>query len=97
MKRLKHGATAACLTLLSACAAGPKLPEVQLIEIGCPSVTRCQLPPTQPLTNGDLRRDLEAIEAAWHDCAAQVDMINDCQRSMHKPVATEGTEATEKN
>lgn len=85
MKRLKLGAIPACLTLLSACAAAPPLPEVQLIEIGCPSVTHCQLPQTQPLTNGDLRRDLEAVEAAWHDCAAQVDMIHDCQQNKSKP------------
>lgn len=85
MRLLKTGATALCLTLLSACANAPRLPEVQLIEIGCPSVTRCQLPQTQPLTNGDLRRDLETVEAAWHDCAAQVDMIYDCQQKMKKP------------
>lgn len=44
-------------------------------------VTRCQLPSTDPRSNGDLLADNEALEAAWADCAAQVDMVYDAQQA----------------
>lgn len=42
---------------------------------GCPAVVPCQLPATAPSANGDLLSDSERLEAAWADCAAQVDML----------------------
>lgn len=47
---------------------------------GCPVVTRCQLPSTAPRNNGELLDDSETLEAAWADCAAQVDMVYDAQQ-----------------
>jgi hypothetical protein len=89
MNNLKCGLILACLILLSACASAPPLPEVQLIKIGCPRVTQCQLPASNPQNNGDLRRDVEAAESAWHDCAAQVDMVFECQQdSMGETTST---------
>lgn len=32
-----------------------------------------------PRTNDELRRALDATEAAWGECAARVDMIATCQ------------------
>jgi len=50
-----------------------------VIEIGCPMVTPCNLPPSSPKTNQDLSQDIRNIEAAWHACAAKVDVIVQCQ------------------
>ncbi|WP_374700465.1 Rz1-like lysis system protein LysC [Iodobacter sp. BJB302] len=68
--------------MLSACASAPKSPAVQLIGIGCPSVTACRLPASQARTNGELSLAIDDLEAAWHSCAAQVDMIQSCQAKM---------------
>ncbi|WP_414704785.1 Rz1-like lysis system protein LysC [Pseudomonas coleopterorum] len=35
----------------------------------------CTLPATAPRHNGELLGDQDSLEAAWADCAAQVDMI----------------------
>lgn len=35
----------------------------------------CRLPATAPANNGELLDDSERLEAAWADCAAQVDML----------------------
>lgn len=35
----------------------------------------CQLPATAPSRNGELLDDADRAEAAWADCAAQVDTI----------------------
>lgn len=48
---------------------------------GCPVVTRCQLPSTDPRNNGELLDDSEVLEAAWAECAAQVDMVYDAQQA----------------
>ncbi|WP_295514929.1 Rz1-like lysis system protein LysC [uncultured Pseudomonas sp.] len=71
------GLASLCLLLLAGCASGPSSPAPPLTVIGCPVVTRCQLPSTDPRSNGDLLAENEALEAAWADCAAQVDMIYD--------------------
>jgi len=43
-------------------------------------VVPCRLPPTHPARNGDLLADQDATEAAWAECAAQVDMVYDYQQ-----------------
>lgn len=45
----------------------------------CPAVTRCTLPAVAVKNNGDLNIALERTEAAWAECAAQVDMVAECQ------------------
>lgn len=35
----------------------------------------CVLPATSPINNGELLTDADMIEAAWAECAAQVDTI----------------------
>jgi len=48
-------------------------------------VVPCRLPPASPASNGELLRDIEAVEAAWADCAAQVDMIHQHQQKAAQP------------
>ncbi|MDU9395397.1 MULTISPECIES: Rz1-like lysis system protein LysC [Pseudomonadaceae] len=64
-----------CLLLLAGCASAPPSAERTLTVTGCPAVVPCQLPATAPSANGDLLSDSERLEAAWADCAAQVDML----------------------
>lgn len=35
----------------------------------------CRLPETSPTSNGALLTDQDRTEAAWADCASQVDMV----------------------
>lgn len=75
MTNFGNGLISLYLTLLAGCASAPPSPAPQLIVTGCPAVVPCHLPATSPLKNGDLLTDEDRAEAAWADCAAQVDMI----------------------
>ncbi|WP_373318713.1 Rz1-like lysis system protein LysC [Laribacter hongkongensis] len=68
-----------CLTLLAGCASAPPSSVPPLIVNGCPGVSACRLPPSRPQTNSDLLTLVDELEAAWHDCAAQIDTIRACQ------------------
>lgn len=70
-----HGSLSLCLALLVGCASGQPSPEQKLFVSGCPAVVPCSLPATAPASNGDLLTDTERLEAAWAECAAQVDMV----------------------
>ncbi|MEN5255235.1 Rz1-like lysis system protein LysC [Pseudomonas protegens] len=61
--------------LLAGCASAPPSPAPTLIVSGCPAVVPCSLPATSPSSNGDLITDQDSSEAAWAECAGQVDMI----------------------
>ncbi|WP_239499341.1 Rz1-like lysis system protein LysC [Pseudomonas putida] len=77
MKTKTYGAglTSLCLMLLAGCASAPPSPAPTLIVSGCPAVVPCSLPETAPSNNGALLTDQERVEAAWAECAAQVDMV----------------------
>lgn len=77
---LRAGPILPCLLLLSACTSGQPSMVVQTIAIGCPRVIACQLPASKLLNNQDLSAEISALELAWHECAAQIDMIIDCQQ-----------------
>ncbi|MGS0740435.1 Rz1-like lysis system protein LysC [Glaciimonas sp. GG7] len=62
------------------CANVPPPPAQRLIVNACPPVTPCILPASAPTTNGALNLMLERTEAAWAECAAQIDMIHTCQQ-----------------
>lgn len=79
MQSLKPGLTLACLLLLSSCASAPHCPAPALTVSGCPSVTPCHLPAAAPHSNDSLNSEIDALEAAWHACAAQIDTIIQCQ------------------
>jgi hypothetical protein len=55
----------------------PPLPVPEMLL--CPPVLPCRLPASHPTTNGDVLRALEQAQAAWAHCAAQVEMIDNCQ------------------
>lgn len=80
MTRYAIGLLLLCLSLLSACTSTPPSPAPQLIEHGCPPVVPCQLPASHPTRNGDFSEQLDAAEAAWARCAAQVDTLYQCQQ-----------------
>ncbi|MFJ2427625.1 Rz1-like lysis system protein LysC [Pseudomonas sp. NPDC087804] len=69
------GLSSLCLMLLAGCASAPPSPAPTLIVSGCPAVVPCRLPATEPDSNGALLTDQDSAEAAWADCAAQVDMV----------------------
>ncbi|WP_349616218.1 Rz1-like lysis system protein LysC [Azotobacter salinestris] len=64
-----------CLLLLAGCASDRPSPAPTITRTGCPAVVPCRLPATTPTHNGDLLDDAERLEAAWAECAAQVDMV----------------------
>ncbi|WP_238588338.1 Rz1-like lysis system protein LysC [Pseudomonas fluorescens] len=70
-----------CLTLLAGCANDPPSPEPLLIATGCPAVVPCTLSATKPDNNGALLNDQDVTEGDWAQCAAQVDMVYQCQQS----------------
>ncbi len=74
-KNCATGLISLCLTLLAGCASAPPSPAPQLTVTGCPAVVPCVLPATSPRNNGDQLTDQDRVEAAWADCAAQVDMV----------------------
>ncbi|WP_420876158.1 Rz1-like lysis system protein LysC [Pseudomonas gessardii] len=67
--------------MLAGCANAPPSAAPPLIVTGCPAVVPCHLPASSPLHNGDLLTDQDRAEAAWADCAAQVDMIYKYQQA----------------
>ncbi len=73
------GLLLSCLLLLAACAPVQPLPAPQVIRLGCPAVVPCTLPATSPSINGELLTDADRIEAAWAECAAQIDTIHQYQ------------------
>lgn len=70
------GLLSLCLLLLTGCASAPPSQAPQVIETGCPAVTPCSLPPASLNSNGELLTEAEVLEAAWAECAAQVDTIH---------------------
>ncbi|WP_342430216.1 Rz1-like lysis system protein LysC [Pseudomonas batumici] len=68
--------------LLSGCGSVPPSPAQTLIVSGCPAVVPCLLPATSPSDNGSLLIDQERVEAAWAECAAQVDMVYKHQQAL---------------
>ena len=80
----RPGLLSLCLLQLAGCASAPPSAAPALTVTGCPLVTPCQLPATAPRNNGELLADAEALEAAWADCAAQVDLIHDMQQAHHE-------------
>ena len=79
MKTFAAGLIPLCLMLLSGCASDRPSPEVNLTVSGCPKITRCQLDPAGPRSNGDLNALLDETESAWAACADKVDTIINCQ------------------
>ncbi|WP_438392323.1 Rz1-like lysis system protein LysC [Caballeronia sp. DA-9] len=78
-KPIARGPMLLCLTMLCACSQAPLSPAPAITLQECQRVTPCTMPAVSLRTNGDLRDALDVARAAWAVCAAQVDMIVDCQ------------------
>lgn len=78
MKHFALGLPLPCLMLLAGCAAAPPSPAPTLITNHCATPSPCTLPASNPETNGELDLQLERTEAAWAQCAAEVDAIILC-------------------
>ena len=84
-KNCAIGPTSLCLLLLAGCVSVPPSPEPLVIVTGCPAVVPCSLPATKPNANGELLRDAEVVEAAWAECAAQIDTVYQAQQDAKQP------------
>lgn len=82
---LGSGLLSLCLLQLGGCARVQPSPEQTLTVTGCPAVVPCSLAQASPANNGDLLTDQERIEAAWAECAAQVDMVHQSQQPRADP------------
>ncbi|WP_255557285.1 Rz1-like lysis system protein LysC [Sodalis sp. dw_96] len=65
--------------LSAGCTNAPPLPAPQITYAGCPRVTSCPIPASQPNSNGDLSADIRRLEATLLACGLQVDAIKQCQ------------------
>ncbi|MCF7694675.1 Rz1-like lysis system protein LysC [Mycetohabitans sp. B2] len=70
-----------CLTMWCACTPVPPLPAPPIMWHECARVWPCTMPAMAPRTNGELAESLTAARAAWAACAAQIDMIVECQNA----------------
>ncbi|MGA4473871.1 Rz1-like lysis system protein LysC [Ectopseudomonas chengduensis] len=77
---LKLGGVSLCLALLAGCMSAPPSPEQTLTVTGCPVVTPCSLLPAAPQSNAQLSDDNDYLQAAWAECAAQVDAVYQYQQ-----------------
>ncbi|MEA9389558.1 Rz1-like lysis system protein LysC [Acerihabitans sp. TG2] len=71
------------------CTSAPRSPAPQIIYVGCPRVSRCPMPGSQPKTNGDLSADIRQLESALATCGLQVDAVKQCQE--HHDAQTRAT------
>ncbi|MDZ4036152.1 Rz1-like lysis system protein LysC [Burkholderia gladioli] len=77
--RFAPGLIALSLAMLCACTQAPPSPAPTITLRECATVTRCTMPAMQPRSNGELSNALQAARAAWARCAAEVDMVAECQ------------------
>ncbi|WP_425348196.1 Rz1-like lysis system protein LysC [Vreelandella olivaria] len=64
--------------MLAGCASAPPSPAPLLTINQCATPSPCTLPASQPTTNGEMHLQLERTEAAWAQCAAEVDAVIAC-------------------
>lgn len=74
------GAGSLCLALLAGCMSAQPSQEQTLTVLGCPVVTPCSLLPAAPQNNAGLSDDNDYLQAAWAECAAQVDAVYQYQQ-----------------
>ncbi|MFK8257781.1 Rz1-like lysis system protein LysC [Erwinia sp. AnSW2-5] len=79
MKHFNTGAMLLCLTGLSGCSSIPPSPPPTIIWRGCPIVSSCSIPASQPETQGDLLYTIRQLEQALLTCGLQVETLKQCQ------------------
>ena len=67
------------LTLCAGCTGAPPAPAPVTVYNGCPKVSLCPMPGSDPHTNGDLSADIRNLERALESCALQVEAVKQCQ------------------
>ncbi|WP_261444689.1 Rz1-like lysis system protein LysC [Serratia fonticola] len=82
MKLCAAGISLLCLMMLSGCTTAPDLPPPTIIYAGCPRVSSCPIPESQPITNGALSEDVRQLERALVSCAQQVETVKHCQEEL---------------
>ncbi|ENT3130253.1 TPA: Rz1-like lysis system protein LysC [Escherichia coli] len=61
------------------CTPAPPVPVPVIVVSGCPRVSLCPMPGSDPKTNGDLSADIRRLEGALTACALQVKTVKHCQ------------------
>lgn len=79
MKPFAAGITLLCLMLCVGCTPAPPAPAPVIVVNGCPRVSLCPMPESDPKTNGDLSADIRRLEGALTACALQVKTVKHCQ------------------
>ncbi|UZX96570.1 Rz1-like lysis system protein LysC [Yersinia ruckeri] len=69
------------MTILPGCTRALDSTIQPIIYVGCPKVTSCPIPSSQPKTNGDLSEDNRQLERALVSCALQIETLKQCQES----------------
>lgn len=67
------------LMLCAGCTTAPPVPTPVIVYSGCPKVSLCPMPGSDPQTNGDLSDDIRHLERALESCALQVKTVKQCQ------------------
>ncbi|MGP3592954.1 Rz1-like lysis system protein LysC [Vagococcus sp. WN89Y] len=65
--------------LCAGCTSAPPAAPPVIVYNGCPPVSLCPMPGSDPRTQGDLSADIRRLERALEACALQVETIKLCQ------------------
>ena len=65
--------------LCAGCTSVKPVPVPVIVYSGCPKVSLCPMPGSDPQTNGDLSADIRNLERALERCALQVETVKQCQ------------------
>ncbi|ATM96262.1 Rz1-like lysis system protein LysC [Yersinia frederiksenii] len=65
--------------LCAGCTDAPPAHPPVIVYSGCPRVSLCPMPGSDPKTNGDLSADIRQLEHALVRCALQVEIVKQCQ------------------
>lgn len=79
MKLFAAGIALIYLMLCAGCTPAPPAPPQVVVYSGCPKVSLCPMPGSDPKVNGDLSADIRNLERALESCALQVETIKQCQ------------------
>ncbi|WP_244212723.1 Rz1-like lysis system protein LysC [Rahnella woolbedingensis] len=79
--------------ILAGCTSAPPSAPPAIIYIGCPPVSSCPIPASNPTTNEDLSADILHLESALMDCGLQIEAIKKCQEAQHAKTTSAATTA----
>lgn len=79
MKPFVTGTALICLMPCAGCTDALPVPPPVIVMNGCPKVSLCPMPASDPKTNGDLSAAIRQLERALERCALQAETIRQCQ------------------